>query len=64
MKTISKLLQERDIAIGAVLLLAYDGVISESRARELLSMSLEDQEQWYKRIAGEMDRESRSDFSL
>lgn len=58
MKTISKLLQERDVAIGAVLLLAFDGVISESRARELLHMTLEEQEEFYMRISGERDRES------
>lgn len=48
---IGKLRDARDRAVGAVLLLSYDGVISEGRALELLGMSVIEQREEYNRIS-------------
>lgn len=50
-------LKDRDRAVGAILLLAYDGIISLSRAAELLGMSLLDIRDEAKRIINEDDSE-------
>jgi predicted HTH domain antitoxin len=54
-KKLSKILNDRDRAVSAVLLLAYDGVISQSRAAELLGMSIRDIRDEFKRIMEEED---------
>lgn len=48
---LSKLRAERDRAVGAVLLMAYEGHISEGRARELLGMDVWQQRAEFARIA-------------
>lgn len=43
--------QERDRAVGAVLLMAWEGVISMSRAAGLLGMSLLEIREEFKRLS-------------
>ena len=52
---IKRLRSDRDRAVGAVLLLAYDGVISDSRARELLGMGIQRQRDEFRRIMQKID---------
>ena len=51
-REIRKLHEARDRAVGAVMLLVYDGVISEGRARELLGLSIHEQRAETKRMLG------------
>jgi len=57
LKELTRLRRERDTAVGAMLLLAHDGVISSSRCAELLNMGLLDMRTEWMRIEGEWAKE-------